>query len=148
MKNKKNHSPSPHDVSLSSPSIFGKHRLNFCCMTKWLIDYLRFYVFIVPHLLWHGTSVFPVSSEGLPQSVASYIVRHAWECGGPTGSSWGDTMTVYSKQSFFMCSQTIITYRTYFEDFSLTSWLWYKLYRSESYLELNSGRSDEKCRIK
>jgi hypothetical protein len=29
-------------------------------------------IFIVPHLLWHGTSVFPVSSEGPPQSVASY----------------------------------------------------------------------------
>jgi hypothetical protein len=27
---------------------------------------------IVPHLLWHGTSVFPVSSEGPPHSVASY----------------------------------------------------------------------------
>jgi hypothetical protein len=29
-------------------------------------------IFIVPHLLWHGTSVFPVSSEGPPQSVAFY----------------------------------------------------------------------------
>jgi hypothetical protein len=29
-------------------------------------------IFIVPHLLWHGTSVFPVSSEGPPHSVASY----------------------------------------------------------------------------
>jgi hypothetical protein len=29
-------------------------------------------VFIVPHLLWHGTSIFPVSSEGPPHSVASY----------------------------------------------------------------------------
>jgi hypothetical protein len=28
-------------------------------------------IFIVPYLLWHGTSVFPVSSEGPPQSVAS-----------------------------------------------------------------------------
>jgi hypothetical protein len=27
---------------------------------------------IVTHLLWHGTSVFPVSSEGSPHSVASY----------------------------------------------------------------------------
>jgi hypothetical protein len=26
----------------------------------------------VPHLLWHGASVFPVSSEGPPHSVASY----------------------------------------------------------------------------
>ena len=29
-------------------------------------------IFIVPHLLWHGTSVFPVSSEWPPHSVASY----------------------------------------------------------------------------
>jgi hypothetical protein len=29
-------------------------------------------IFIVPHLLWHGTSVFPVSSEGPPLSVAFY----------------------------------------------------------------------------
>jgi hypothetical protein len=29
-------------------------------------------IFIVPHLLWHGTSVFPVSSEGPSHSVASY----------------------------------------------------------------------------
>jgi hypothetical protein len=26
----------------------------------------------VPHLLWHGASVFLVSSKGLPHSVASY----------------------------------------------------------------------------
>jgi hypothetical protein len=32
-------------------------------------------IFILPHLLWHGTSVFPVSSEGPPQSVASYNIR-------------------------------------------------------------------------
>jgi hypothetical protein len=28
--------------------------------------------FIVPHLLWQGTSIFPVSSEGPPHSVAFY----------------------------------------------------------------------------
>jgi hypothetical protein len=27
---------------------------------------------IVPHLLWHGTSVFPVSSEGPPHLVSFY----------------------------------------------------------------------------
>ena len=31
--------------------------------------------FIVPHLLWHGASVFPVSSEGPPHLVASYDTR-------------------------------------------------------------------------
>jgi hypothetical protein len=29
-------------------------------------------IFIVPHLLWNGASVFRVSSEGPPHSVASY----------------------------------------------------------------------------
>jgi hypothetical protein len=29
-------------------------------------------IFIMPHLLWHGTSVFPVSSEGPPHSVAFF----------------------------------------------------------------------------
>jgi hypothetical protein len=29
-------------------------------------------IFIMPHLLWHGTSFFPISFEGPPQSVASY----------------------------------------------------------------------------
>jgi hypothetical protein len=30
------------------------------------------YIFTMPHPLWHETSFFPVSSEGPPQSVASY----------------------------------------------------------------------------
>jgi hypothetical protein len=29
-------------------------------------------IFIVPHLLWNGASVFPVSSEGSPYLVAFY----------------------------------------------------------------------------
>jgi hypothetical protein len=32
-------------------------------------------IFIVPHLLWHGASVFSVSSEGPPHLVASYDTR-------------------------------------------------------------------------
>jgi hypothetical protein len=32
-------------------------------------------IFIVPHLLRHGTSVLPVSSEGPPHLVASYDTR-------------------------------------------------------------------------
>jgi hypothetical protein len=32
-------------------------------------------IFIVPHLLWHGTSVSPVLSKGTPHSVASYDTR-------------------------------------------------------------------------
>jgi hypothetical protein len=40
---------------------------------------------IVPHLLWHGTSVFPVSSEGPPHLVAFYDTRGEvedlfWNC--------------------------------------------------------------------
>jgi hypothetical protein len=32
-------------------------------------------IFIVPHLLWHGASVLPVSSKGPPHSIASYDTR-------------------------------------------------------------------------
>jgi hypothetical protein len=32
-------------------------------------------IFIVPLMLWHGTSVFPISSEGPPHLVASYDKR-------------------------------------------------------------------------
>jgi hypothetical protein len=32
-------------------------------------------IFIVPHLLWHGISAFPGSSEGPPHSIASYETR-------------------------------------------------------------------------
>jgi hypothetical protein len=32
-------------------------------------------IFIVPHMLRHGTSVYPVSSEGPPHLVASYDTR-------------------------------------------------------------------------
>jgi hypothetical protein len=39
----------------------------------------------VPHLLWHGTSVFPVSSEGPPHLVASYDTRGD-ACGGSRGT--------------------------------------------------------------
>jgi hypothetical protein len=62
------------------------------------------WIFIVPHLLWNGASVFPVSSEGPPYSVTSYdsqgirrtysnpdlhgspfsrLLRHARGCWGP-----------------------------------------------------------------
>jgi hypothetical protein len=37
-------------------------------------------IFIVPHLLWHGTSVFPVSSEG--PAPFSRLLRHTRGCGG------------------------------------------------------------------
>jgi hypothetical protein len=61
-------------------------------------------IFIVPHLLWHGASVFPVSSEGPPHSIASFdsqgdaedlflpwssfsrVLRHARRC-------WGSILT-------------------------------------------------------
>jgi hypothetical protein len=35
-------------------------------------------IFIVPHLLWHWASVFPVSSEGPPHLVASYDTQGMW----------------------------------------------------------------------
>jgi hypothetical protein len=48
-------------------------------------------IFIVPHLLWHGASVFPVSSKGLPHSVASYDTQGDVEDlsnPDPHGSIW------------------------------------------------------------
>jgi hypothetical protein len=45
-------------------------------------------IFIVPHLLWHGTSVFPVSSEGPPRSVASYDTH-------------GDAEDVYDENTYY-----------------------------------------------
>jgi hypothetical protein len=44
-------------------------------------------IFIVPHLLWQGASDFPVSSEGPPQSIASYD-RQAMLTRIPTDSFW------------------------------------------------------------
>jgi hypothetical protein len=35
-------------------------------------------IVIVPHLLWHGASVFPVLSEGPPHLVASYNTQGMW----------------------------------------------------------------------
>jgi hypothetical protein len=35
-------------------------------------------IFIVPHLLWHGASVFPVSSDEPLHSVASYNTQGVW----------------------------------------------------------------------
>jgi hypothetical protein len=32
-------------------------------------------IFIVPHLMWHGASVIPVSSKGQPHLVPSYDTR-------------------------------------------------------------------------
>ena len=46
-------------------------------------------IFIVPHLLWHGTSVFPVSSEGPPLSVAFYDTHGDAEDLFQPGSSRG-----------------------------------------------------------
>jgi hypothetical protein len=37
-------------------------------------------IFIVPYLLWHGASVFPVSPEGPPPF--SCLLRHTRGCGG------------------------------------------------------------------
>jgi hypothetical protein len=64
MKNPKiiYHSPSAHDVILSSPSIFGNHRSNILCMTLWrfiqkcrflyaLKQYSVVYFAVFPHIL-------------------------------------------------------------------------------------------------
>jgi hypothetical protein len=36
-------------------------------------------IFIVPHLLWHGASIFPISSEELPHLVAFYDTQGGLE---------------------------------------------------------------------
>jgi hypothetical protein len=46
-------------------------------------------IFIMPHLLWHRVSVFLVSSEGLPHSIASYGTHGDAENLFLPGSSWG-----------------------------------------------------------
>jgi hypothetical protein len=46
-------------------------------------------IFIMPHLLWHRTSVFPVSSEGPPHLVAFYDTRGDVEDLFQPGSSRG-----------------------------------------------------------
>jgi hypothetical protein len=40
-------------------------------------------IFIVPHLLWHGTSVFPVKKIIRMTDPFSCLSLHAWGCGGP-----------------------------------------------------------------
>jgi hypothetical protein len=42
-------------------------------------------IFLVPHLLWHGASVFPVSSEGPPHPVAFYDTQGMWTSSSITG---------------------------------------------------------------
>jgi hypothetical protein len=48
-------------------------------------------IFIVPHLMWHRTSVFLVSSEGPPHLVSSYNTRGMWRIYSkpdPHGGPW------------------------------------------------------------
>jgi hypothetical protein len=56
--------------------LFYSHSIIFHFNLLGLCSALRVFeqewIFIVRHLLWHGVSVFPVSSGGPPQSVASY----------------------------------------------------------------------------
>jgi hypothetical protein len=52
----------------------GLQNLNLC-LALWAFE--QGGIFIVSHLLRYGTSVFPVSSEGLPHTVASY---DTWGC--------------------------------------------------------------------
>jgi hypothetical protein len=47
----------------------GLHDLGLCSALR---NFEEERIFIVPHLLGHGTLVFPVSSEGPPHLVASY----------------------------------------------------------------------------
>jgi hypothetical protein len=44
-------------------------------------------IFIVPHLLWHGATIFPVSSEGPPHSVTSYDIHKRSRNGNGSATS-------------------------------------------------------------
>jgi hypothetical protein len=57
-------------------------------------------IFIVPHLLWHGSSVFPVSSEGSPQLIASYDTHGDAEDLFYPGSSRGHRHFVLWSEAF------------------------------------------------
>jgi hypothetical protein len=67
-------------------------------------------IFIVPHLLWHGTSVFP----GLIRRTAqvSRLLRHAWGCGGP----------IITRFLTGHISKQIPEYRKILNDHSTTNW--------------------------
>jgi hypothetical protein len=55
-------------------------------------------IFIVPHLLWHGTFFCPVSSEGPPHSVNSYDTHGDAEDLFQPESSWGHSFFVVVAQ--------------------------------------------------
>jgi hypothetical protein len=57
----------------------GLQNLGLCSV---LMAFEQGRIFIVQHLLWHGTSVFPVSSKG--PSPFSRLLRHTRECEGST----------------------------------------------------------------
>jgi hypothetical protein len=64
----------------------GLHNLGLCSALR---AFEQGGIFIVPHLLWHGASVFLVSSEGPPNSVVCYDTR-----GGCRGSILTHILTV------------------------------------------------------
>jgi hypothetical protein len=76
--------------------IWRRHHCQWRAANLGLCSVLRAFeqggIFIVPHLLWHGTSFFPVSSEGPPHLVASYDTRRGCEGSILTrilmGNSW------------------------------------------------------------
>jgi hypothetical protein len=55
--------------------IWRRHHSRWLGLCSALTAFEQGGIFIVPHLLWHGTSVYPVSSEGPAHSVASYDTR-------------------------------------------------------------------------
>jgi hypothetical protein len=73
------------DVSIADE---GLHYLSLCLALR---AFEQQGMFIVPHLLWHWASVFPVSSEGPPASVTSYDKQ-------------GDVGNLFSHGSLRVCS--------------------------------------------
>jgi hypothetical protein len=75
-------------------------------------------IFIVPHLLWHGALVFPVSSEGPPHLVAFYDTQGDVEDLFQPGSSRGHPV---GNANNFKIAFKEMTERCWFDE----KFLWY-----------------------
>jgi hypothetical protein len=82
------------DVTIAGEGWKGLQNLSLC-PALWAFE--QGGIFIVPHLLWHGASVFPVSSEGPPHLVASYDTQ-----GDVEDLFWPRSSLVWIKDSLYL----------------------------------------------
>jgi hypothetical protein len=80
-------------------------------------------IFIVPHLLWHGTSVF---QSGLIRRTTQFsrLLRHVWGCGG----------SILTRIIWWYCSTVNICFDTYSIKISVAVvwWIWPLFYMGGS----------------